>query len=373
MSRPACAPRFASSALVLAAVAAGAFALGASIVADQVVRVRRRPRYPHRLLSVDGDRVTLARDRGTQRVGTYGLAWPGGHAVVGEVEAATDRTVERPVVRVDSGILEPGPIALDHVDVGDPATALGLDFDEVELHSDIGTLPAWSLPGDRSTCVVVVHGFGGRRASALSFLPMLHELGYAVLVPAYRNDPDAPPSADHRYHLGASEWRDVEAAIAHGVEQGAQRIVLFGWSMGGAIALQAYARSAHRDRIAALLLDSPVVDWRSVLFYLSRRRHVPRPVARVAMGLVERRVDLRFDDLDWLGRAEEIDVPILIVHGDDDLTVPWGPSAELARRRPELVALHLVVGAGHVGSWNVDPPGYARVVEEFLGRVLAGR
>lgn len=352
------------------ALAATAFAGIGSLVADQVVNVRRGKRYPHRLISVEGDRVILERDRGTQRVGTYGLAWPGGHAVVGEVCDGTDTTVVRPILRIDSGSPGPGRVAIDHVDIGDPGTAFGLAFDEVELHSDVGALPAWEITTPSDAWIVVVHGYGGKRASALSFLPMLRELGLNVLVPAYRNDPDAPASADRRYHLGATEWRDVEAAIDHAVARGASRIVLFGWSMGGAIVLQSYAHTAHRPIVAALLLDSPVVDWRSVLIHLSRRCHVPLVVARFAMRLVERRIDIDFDDLDWLARAGEIDVPVLIVHGDDDLTVPWEPSRELAEHRAGIVELRLVEGAGHVGSWNVDPTGYLDAVRVFLERAM---
>ncbi|MCU1495848.1 MAG: hypothetical protein JWO62_3612 [Acidimicrobiaceae bacterium] len=358
--------------LVLAplAVVTAAFAGIGTLVAGQVVNVRRKPRYPHRVLSVVDDQVTIARDRATQRVGTYGLAWPGGHAVVGDVSEVTDKTIVRPLVRTDFGRLLPGRVAIDHVDVGDPGTAWGMSFEEVMLPSDVGELPAWVLPAEGDVWAVVVHGYGGKRASALSFLPMLRELGLSVVVPAYRNDPDAPYSPDRRYHLGATEWRDVEAAIDHAVERGASRIVLFGWSMGGAIVLQAYAHSAHRARVAALLLDSPVVDWRDVLRHQSRRRHVARSLARYAMRVVERRVDLDFDDLDWVRRAEEIDVPTLIVHGDEDLTVPWHPSSELARRRTGVVELRLVTGAGHVGSWNVDPPGYADAVGAFLDGAL---
>lgn len=363
----------AKGSLLLAPVAAAttAFAGVGSLVAGQVVNVRRKPRYPSRVVSVDGDRVTLRRDRGTQRAGTYGLAFAGGHAVVGEVCERTEKTVVRPIVRVDSGCVVPGPVAIDHVDVGDPSTAFAMDFEEVTLDSDVGSLPAWEVPGAGDTWVVVVHGYGGRRASSLSFLPMLHELDLHALVPAYRNDPDAPPSPDGRYHLGATEWRDIEAGIDHAIGRGAARVVLFGWSMGGAIALQAYARSAHRDRISALLLDSPVVDWRAVLLHLGRRRHLPEVLVRYALRLVERRIGVDFDDLDWLRRADELDVPVLVVHGDEDQTVPWEPSGELAELRRDVVELRLVAGAGHVGSWNVDPAGYARAVGAFLESALS--
>jgi hypothetical protein len=88
------------------------------------------------------------------------------------------------------------------------------------------------------------------------------------------------------------------------------------------------------------------------------------------MRLVERRIGVDFDDLDWLHRAGELEVPVLVVHGDEDETVPWEPSRDLAERRSDLVCLRLVAGAGHVGAWNVDPVGYAAAVRSFLDTAL---
>lgn len=362
----------------LALVTAGSAVFSAVrlLVARQLVEVRRRPRFPHRVVSVDhapagGTTVTLVRDVATERVGTYGLAWRGGHAVVGEVTERSSRRVVRPVVRVDVGEIRPGRVAFDHVDVGDPLSAFGLAYEEITLESDVGRLPAWVVPAQGDDWVVVVHGYGGRRPSALSFLPMLQRLGLNAVVPAYRNDADAPPSPDGLYHLGATEWHDVDAAIRACLERGAARVVLYGWSMGGAIVLQAAAASAHRDAIACLLLDAPVVDWRAVLHHVGRRRHLPDLLVRSAMKTVERRIHVDFDDLDWVRRSGEITVPVLVVHGDGDQTVPWTRSSDLARGRPDLVRLRVVAGAGHVGSWNVDPAGYEEAVRAFLDEVLA--
>ncbi len=65
------------------------------------------------------------------------------------------------------------------------------------------------------------------------------EAGYTSLVVSYRNDGDAPNSDDHRYALGDREWQDVSSAIEYAFEHGAERIVLLGYSMGGATVLQA--------------------------------------------------------------------------------------------------------------------------------------
>ena len=50
----------------------------------------------------------------------------------------------------------------------------------------------------------------------------------------------------------------------------ARRIEAFGWSMGGAIVLQHVSRSWTADRVKALVLDSPVIDWKDVLEHHAR-------------------------------------------------------------------------------------------------------
>ena len=60
---------------------------------------------------------------------------------------------------------------------------------------------------------------------------------------------------------------------------------------------------------------------------------------------------------------------MLVIHGTDDLTVPFQTSRRFALARPDLVQLVAVPGAGHARSWNRDPEAYAFAVGGFLDRV----
>lgn len=349
---------------------AGATGGTAAVLASRVVTTRRSRRYPHRLLTVDGDTVVLGRNEETERPGTYGLSTPEAHAVLGEVASLDDRVVVRSLVRVDHGTLRVGPAALDHVHVGDPRSAVGIEHEELQLSGETGPLPAWLVPGD-DTWVIVAHGLGGTRASSLSFLPLLHEAGLTILVVSYRNDPGAGPSGDRRLHLGDEEWRDVDVAMAYALAKGARRLVLFGWSLGGAVVLQALDRSPRSGAVCGVVLDSPVLDWRRTLHHVGHRAKVPRSLVALATALVERRVGIDLDRFDWLRRHGELAVPVLVFHGETDATVPYGVSHELARARPDLVELVAPPGAGHVGSWNVDPAGYAERLTRFVAAATA--
>lgn len=344
---------------------AGAVGGAALLLTERVVGVHPRTRYNQRLVALDGARAVLRRDEATERPGTYGLAASDAHAVIGDVLERADDTVTRPILRVDHGTLQPGPVALDHVHIGDPETAFGLDHEHVELAGEAGRLPAWVLPGN-DTWVVVAHGLGGSLRSSLSVLPLLRDTGASVVVASYRNDPGAGPSADRRYHLGDEEWADLEVAVCYALGRGAERLVLFGWSLGGAVVLQTLVRSRHAGAVTGVILDSPVLDWRRTLHYVAHRNGIPASLVRLALTLLERRIDIDLDAFDWLARAGELALPILDFHGRDDITVPFSTSRDLAALRPDLVDLDVVPGAGHVGSWNVDPDRYARRVAAFL-------
>ncbi len=358
----------------LPALAGAAFpvlgaALGLEVLATRVVRVRHGSPYRHEILAVGRDAVLLRRDRATDLPGSYGLAWPGGHGVLGPVLRADERTVLRRLERVQEGAPLPGPCALDHVEVGDPASALGLSYQAVEIPSEVGALPAWWVPGERRDAwVLFAHGLGGSLQSSLSFLPLVSRRGYNGLVVSYRNDPGAPPSADRRIHLGADEWRDVDAGIAFALAHGAEQVVLYGWSMGGGIALLTLARSPRRAAVRGLILDAPVVDWARVVRHVARR--VPAPVVALVLWRVGRLIGVPVSTLDHLADADALGVPVLCFHGGRDEVVPVAHSRLLAERAPHAVDLVVDEGAGHVGSFNADPEAYEARVAAFLAQTL---
>jgi pimeloyl-ACP methyl ester carboxylesterase len=208
---------------------------------------------------------------------------------------------------------------------------------------------------------------------------VLHRLGVTSLVASYRMTAGLPTvPVVGRYHLGDTEWQDVESAIIYAAEQGAEEIVLIGWSMGGAIAMQAVSRSWTAERVKGIVLDAPVLDWRDVLAHQARLNRVPPAVGRLGQSMLSHRsawrlagteapVDL--DRLDWVTRSAELIHPVLLIHSDDDEYVPSGPSRRLAEARPDLVSYLSIDGARHCKEWNVDPDAWDSAVARFLLRL----
>ena len=279
------------------------------------------------------------------------------------------RTVTRELVEVREGELRVGMDTTweQYAYLGDPRTAYGLDFLEFDIPGELGMFPTWALPGDGgSRWVIAVHGRGGSRGETMRILPTLAALGLPTLIPSYRNDDGAPATADGYYHLGETEWHEIDQAMAYALEHGATELVLYGWSMGGAIVLQTAVRSAQAGSVIALILDSPVIDWRDTLRANARVNRLPRAAAELGLLMVERRLQLDLDEFDWVARADELTRPMLIFHGPEDAFVPWERGLALAKARPDLVSMVTYEGAAHTKSWNVDPDGYEREVRDFL-------
>ncbi|MFJ1810752.1 MULTISPECIES: alpha/beta hydrolase [unclassified Streptomyces] len=374
----------ATAAAVTAALAAGAASVAAGrLASDAALKARPgRPLPTEPRLTVHGTaagHITLTRDLASLRPGTYGLSGNGSHAVVGPVLPTAPHsadTVVRRLERVTHGSLNPGDSVwlTPNLHVGNPGSALGLDHADVDVPGELGNLPAWFVPGARRTWVIAVHGLGTTREQALNLMGFLHRRHFPVLALAHRGDLGAPRSPDGLNHLGETEWRDLDAAMRYAVRYGAQRVVLLGWSTGATMALRAAADSGLRDLVSGLVLDSPVLDWRTTLRALAAARRTPRPLLPLAVRAAEGRTGLHAGPGghgpgghgDAAADPDRLKVPTLILHGPDDTVAPWSVSRRLADRRPELVSLHTVPHASHGAMWNPDPAAYEEALRRFL-------
>jgi len=329
--------------------------------------------FPKQVVAVDSGSVELGWDADTDLAGPHALLWDDGHATLGEQGATTgtldDGTVTYAVDEVTRGDLLAGTEAawFAWYFEGDPSVR-GLDFKTVRPSSDVGDLESWYVPGDSDTWTIVVHGINGDRGEGLRVLPALARAGSPTLTIRYRNDPGVP-TTDNLLRLGDTEWRDVDAAMAWAVERGAEQLVLYGFSYGGQVSLQTLARADNRDRIVGLVLDGPVISWQSTLDFQAGLRGLPTLISWAGGAVTEQRLGIDLDGFDWIARADELDVPILIFHGPDDAFVPWEPSRDLAELRPDIVTLEQVDRAGHTRSWNTRPRFYEQTVEDFVASI----
>ncbi|WP_431220530.1 alpha/beta hydrolase family protein [Leifsonia xyli] len=366
----------------IAGLAGAALLWAVRRIGDRLARriVQGRPRRQTRIHGSTATTVTLTADRRTVHRGTFGL-WFGeaGHAVVGPVRAhhRADGTVTRELLEVTgdlvsastgywTGHLHPGP------------ESLRTPFRAVSIAVPGGTAPAWLFePPDRTTqatWAIHIHGWNSTRVTALRSVPATVALGMTSLVVSFRGDGEGPEMPGGASTLGLTEWEDVDAAVAYAREHGAQRVVLVGWSLGGAIALQVAERSAHRECLDRIVLISPVTDWGAVIRNGVSERGLPAWTAALAVRTLADRVasarvglpePIDFARLDWT-RPGRLTLPALVIHSDGDREVPLSSSVLFAMANPTMVRLVELSPAEHSWEYNVDPAAFNGAIIEFL-------
>lgn len=380
------------------ALLASATAVLTIVFARRVVMPEPTKRGDERIVDVDlaGATIALAASDETRMRGRYGFWFDrdAGHARLGDVLADDGRVVRRRIDAVDFGRLDRatrgrmgGWVALGPWEFDRP-------YEDVSVPTALGPAPAWLVPGSPSAeprtgdagdpardWVIQVHGRGAKRHEGLRGIDPITDAGWTTLLISYRNDGEAPESVDRRYGLGGTEWADVEAAVRFARDLGAERIVLMGWSMGGSIVLQAVLRSAEvRERLVGVILDSPAIDWVDILRFQGRGLGLPPglgdAVARVlgepwSGGLTGLAAPVSVSELDPVARANEFDVPILLMHSVDDGFVPIDGSRRLADARPDLVRFEEFASARHTKLWNHDPERWSGLVGGWLAEVAA--
>lgn len=380
------------------AMGAGAAAVVGTATATLAAYFARRVVTPAKFRAEDLEILAVVREAGGLQIilpataettvsGTYSLFFDGGagHARIGEITSYVPRegTVARAVEAELSGDLASARRGWWSGAVYASPAEVGVAWEDVTIELADGPAPAWLVRADpaQATWAIMVHGRGATRNEGLRAVRTARELGMNSLLISYRNDGDAPDGADGRYTLGVTEWEDVEASIEFALSEGAKDVVLFGYSMGGAVSLQAADRSRYRHLIRAMVLDAPVINWVDVLAHQAQVNRIPAAIGRYGQLMLSHPLGRRITGLaapvdlksmDWVSRAVELRTPTLIIHSIDDDFVPYEPSAELAKSNPEMVTFEPFSHALHTKEWNVDPARWDAVVRVWLAPRLRG-
>lgn len=317
-------------------------------------------------------KIVLERGEDTERPGVYGLDWEGGHAIIGAIVGEDDETVTRRLREAHGYLVPEMEVGVEaNVFSGDPGQAFGIPFADVDIEGELGPMPAWSIPGRADTWAIVVHGINSTPQVGLRMVPALHRARLPMLLITYREDLGVPPSPDGFHHMGLTEWRDLQAAARYALDHGARRLLLAGYSMGGALVSQFMQHSPLAPRVRGLVLDAPALDWQRVLEFNATEMGLPGFMALPVEWAIGARIDVDWDDLNALQHPEDFQLPILLFHGDDDKVVPISISEDFAAELPRWVTYYSAPQAGHVEAWNVDPRLYERRLTAFIASLKA--
>ena len=227
---------------------------------------------------------------------------------------------------------------------------VGLAYEDIHLNTSDGiSLHGWYIPAPQPRgTVLFLHGNAGNISHRLDSVQMFHRLGYNTLIFDYRGYGNSGGTPTEQ-----GTYRDAEAAWRYLIEQRhipSCRIVLFGESLGGAVA----AWLAARQKPAALVIASGFTSVPD----LAQHLYPYLPVRWLARIRYDTRENLR-----------SVAAPVLIAHSPEDDIIPFehGRALFAAANPPKLF---LELAGGHNDGFIFMRESWVRVLGDFLGEQM---
>ncbi len=245
--------------------------------------------------------------------------------------------------------------------VTDPDVAKYAPEEVAFRSSDDVDLAGWYFRarGEERGTILVCHGNVENMSTHVKLDLWLIDAGYNLFIFDYRG---YGRSAGLPTVRGIN--RDAEAALETVLQRvpGGRNdgVIVFGKSLGGAVAVYTVANSPYRGRVKAVILDSAFSSYRLIAREKIAASFIGWPFQYPLSYLV----DDQYSPVDFIGRISP--VPVVIVHGRQDEVVPFGHALSLYEAAHEPREF-----------WEVNAPGHVRlqadaVVRERLLAYLAG-
>ena len=219
----------------------------------------------------------------------------------------------------------------------------GLDYQPVELHAADGTeLFAWFLParGNAQGTVLYLHGNGQNISTQFANVAWMPAAGFNVLALDYRGyggSQGEPSLAGAQLDIDAA----MQAMLAR-ADVDPQRIIVFGQSLGGALAIYYVAHTRYRENIKALVVDSAFSDYERI----GQEKLAAAIITWPFQWFASLTIDNSYSPEASVRMLSP--VPLLLIHGDSDSLVPLRHSQRLYELAGYPKELWVVPGAGHI-------------------------
>lgn len=233
---------------------------------------------------------------------------------------------------------------------GTPAE-FGLDYQDVRLTcADGKTIHGWFVPHDNPRATMLFfHGNAGNISHRTESLALYHRLGLAVLIVDYHGYGQSEGKARER-----NTYLDADAAWEYLTETRGippERIVMFGRSLGGAVAT--YLAEKHTP--AVLIVESTftsAADMARAMLPI-----YPRLLVRIGF--------------DTQSRIANVRCPVLVVHSRDDDLVPFQQGRAVFDAAPQPKQF-LELEGGHNDGFLLCVDRYLETLDAFLSQHLPG-
>jgi pimeloyl-ACP methyl ester carboxylesterase len=249
----------------------------------------------------------------------------------------------------------------------------GMLCEEVSFASRDGLIiDGWWIPAKSAPrgTIIMCPGQNGSMDKDVPQAKPLHEAGFSVLMFDFRAH---GRSEGEQVTLGALEQLDLLGAVDYVAgEHNVERVGVLGFSMGAGVALMS---AAHDDRIAALVVDGAYPRLPGLLIGWGRIRGLPGPLAWglawLLLLIASFRSRYQLYRANPIDMAEQVMIPALFIHGEQDLFVLPAEIETLVERISGPTELWRVADAGHREAFQTHPDDYNRRVVAWFEQHLA--
>jgi fermentation-respiration switch protein FrsA (DUF1100 family) len=252
-----------------------------------------------------------------------------------------------------------------------PPSKFGLRFEDVSFDSTDGVrLKGWFVRGKgegRLPTVIVCHGLGANRSDFTEMAAWLSRDGFNVLLFDFRGHGESERKAST---FGYLEQNDLLGALefVKGRDD-VDRIAVYGFSMGGAVAILTASRT---DEIRAVIADSSYTTLKEQGKRLFQGSFLPSfPFFHPLLWMYEVFFRVDADDvspLDAVGKLSPRGV--MIIGGGADEEMPSSDAMRLFAAAKDPKELWLIPGAVHGGTVYAAGDEYGERILRFLDKHL---
>ncbi len=223
----------------------------------------------------------------------------------------------------------------------------GLEPEEFFFKSSDGVkLHGWFFGASNDLpCLIFCHGNAGNINDRLPNIKLLLEVPVNVFIFDYRGygKSEGSPTEAGVYNDAESAWDFVHKTKGFAPDM----IVVFGRSLGGAVAINL----ALRRPVKSLILESTFFSLKDLV-----GRTFP-------YFLFYPFIPQKFNNGK---KIKDIHVPLFIIHGDADTTVPLSQGEKLFNAANDPKRFWLVKGAHHTDAYELVPGEYLRRLRDFI-------
>ena len=241
---------------------------------------------------------------------------------------------------------------------------IGLDYREVDFTTADGVhLDGWFLPAraPRQGSVLFLHGNAENMSTHIASVAWLPGAGFDVFLFDYRGygRSAGEPSLDGLQQ----DFRAALQTLLAMPEVDPERIVVFGQSLGGALAITALAASPDEHQVRALVVEGAYTSLRA----LAREKLAGFWLTWPLQWPLSLTIDDRYRPIDVIGELAPL--PVLIIQGEADQVVPARNGIALFEAAGQPKELWLLPGIGHIQAFT--RPENRRRLRDYLEAILA--